>query len=154
MSINKKPEARFSINVVENDAGELLMLKRSAAARLAPGRWGFPAGHVEAGESPEDCAVRELKEEIGSEFKVQPLQVAGPVRDTQYGGKYQIWLYHYRWLDGRIALNHEHTDYAWVSKEDFRGYDPMPGTDEDIVYLDIWPREYLREELLPRIDAS
>ncbi len=146
---NKKPEARFSINVVENDAGELLMLKRSPGAKLAPNRWGFPAGHIEQGESPEDCAVRELTEEIGSNFKVEPLRTVGPVRDTQYGGKYEIYLYHYRWRDGRITLNHEHTNYAWVGKEQFRDYDPMPGTDEDIVYLNIWPREYLREELLP-----
>lgn len=143
------PTARFSINVLENDAGELLMLKRSPKAKLAAGRWGFPAGHIEKGESPEDCAVRELKEEIGSTFKVEPLNVIGPVRDTQYGGKYEIWLFHYRWVAGDITLNHEHTDHAWVSKEQFRDYDPMPGTDEDIVYLEIWPRKYLRAQFLP-----
>lgn len=146
---DKNPEARFSINVVENEVGELLMLKRSPDARLAPGRWGFPAGHIEEGESPEDCAVRELEEEIGSDFKMQPIRAFGPVRDTQYGGKFEIYLYHYRWQGGRITLNHEHTDHAWVGKEQFCNYDPMPGTDEDIVYLDIWPREYLRDELLP-----
>jgi 8-oxo-dGTP diphosphatase len=29
----------------------------------APGLWVFPGGHADPGESPEDCAVRELEEE-------------------------------------------------------------------------------------------
>ncbi|HEX9781966.1 MAG TPA: NUDIX domain-containing protein, partial [Opitutaceae bacterium] len=144
------PVARFSINVLENDRSELLLLKRSSRARLAPGRWGFPAGHIEDGEKPEDCALRELTEEIGKDFRVNPVQVFGPVRDTLYGGKYEVWLFHARWQGGTVRLNHEHTDHAWVSREKFRDYDPMDGTDEDIHYLKIWPRRYLRPDKLPK----
>ena len=60
-----------------------------------------------------------------------------------------IHLFHYRWLGGEVRLNDEHTDYAWVRKEDFRNYDAMNGVDEDILYLKIWPREYLRADKLP-----
>jgi 8-oxo-dGTP diphosphatase len=143
------PEARFAINIIENERGELLFLKRCPAARLAPGRWGFPAGHIEEGESPEDCAVRELTEEIGAAVSVEPLRVFGPVRDTLYGGKYEVWLFHYRWHSGTIRLNAEHTAFAWVGREGFRDLDPMDGTDEDIHYLGIWPDEFLRADKLP-----
>ena len=138
------PSARFSIALIENAAGELLLLKRSPAKRLAPGRWGFPAGHIEPGESPEQCATRELKEEIGADFTAELVRSFGPVRDTLYGGRFEIHLFHYRWQNGRVVLNDEHTDYAWVGRENFISYDPMDGTDEDIDYLGIWPREYLR----------
>ena len=141
--------ARYSINVIENDANEVLLLKRSHKARLAPGQWGFPAGHREDGETPEQCAARELREEIGADHHVRLKRVLGPIRDTLYGGIYEIHLFHQRWLGGTITLNHEHTDHAWVSKERFRDYDVMNGIDEDILYLGIWPREYLREEKLP-----
>lgn len=142
--------ARYAINVVENDAGEVLLLKRALTARLAPGLWGFPAGHIEDGETPEACGQRELREEIGADHRVQLLRVIGPIRDTLYGGIYEIHLYHHRWLHGTIVLNHEHTDHAWVGRERFRDYDAMNGIDEDILYLGIWPREYLRGEKLPK----
>ena len=44
--------------VVVRDGAVLLMQER------AVGYWFFPGGHVEAGETPEDAVVRELREEL------------------------------------------------------------------------------------------
>jgi len=47
-------------------AGRLLVQKRSAQKELFPGRWdNSAAGHVDAGESYEQAALRELNEELG-----------------------------------------------------------------------------------------
>ena len=43
--------------------GEILMVKRRFDPRA--GTWCLPAGFLEYGESPERCAVRELREETG-----------------------------------------------------------------------------------------
>lgn len=138
-TLSPDAKARFSINVLENDNSELLLLKRSKALTLGPGLWGFPAGHIEAGETPAQCAMRELHEEIGNQHRVELIQQMGPLCDTKYGGIYRIYLFHYRWLAGKVILNHEHTDYAWVDRKTFRNYDVMDGIDEDIFYLGIWP---------------
>ena len=47
--------------------GELYLLyeKRSATMETQPGDTCFPGGHVEKGETPMMCAVRETEEEIG-----------------------------------------------------------------------------------------
>jgi 8-oxo-dGTP diphosphatase len=45
--------------------GRLLMQHRTDDAPIAPGRWGFPGGHVEQAELPLDAAHRELLEETG-----------------------------------------------------------------------------------------
>jgi|SRR5581483_9721269 len=46
--------------------GNALFLKRATNADHGhPGEWDFPGGHLEDGESPEDAAVRETREEIG-----------------------------------------------------------------------------------------
>ncbi|MFQ5658899.1 MAG: NUDIX hydrolase [Gammaproteobacteria bacterium] len=143
-------EARFSINVLENDQNEILLLKRSRHLKLGPGLWGFPAGHIEADEAPVACSLRELNEEIGGHFNIELVNQMGPLYDSFYGGIYRIYLYHYRWLQGEIELNDEHTDYAWVGKQAFKDYDVMDGIDEDLHYLGIWPRNCLNEDRLPK----
>ncbi len=44
--------------LVRNDCGKSLMIYRN-------GRWDLPKGHLESGETIEECAVREVEEETG-----------------------------------------------------------------------------------------
>jgi len=44
--------------------GKILAAKRKSGSHLE-GHWEFPGGKIEPDESPEDCLVRELAEEIG-----------------------------------------------------------------------------------------
>lgn len=149
MTIDSPAKARFSINLIENSGNQLLLLKRSQKAELGPGLWGFPAGHIKNDETPEVCSLRELHEEIGNEHGITLIKQLGPVRDTFYGGIYEVYLFHYRWNMGTITLNHEHTEYAWVNAMNYKNYDVMNGLDEDILYLNIWPKKYLNKEKLP-----
>lgn len=58
--------------LVFNDAGELYLHRRSEKLRLWPGKWTSSAsGHVDAGESYEHAAARELKEELGIDATVR-----------------------------------------------------------------------------------
>jgi 8-oxo-dGTP pyrophosphatase MutT (NUDIX family) len=144
------PAARFAINLIEDERHRLLLLLRNKTKQMGPGLWGLPAGHIEPGESPEECSRRENREELGEGFIVAPIKRHPPVRDTFYGGQYEIHLFHYRYVSGDVRLNEEHTAFAWVAAEEFRNYPVMDGIDEDIFYLGIWPREFLRPEKLPR----
>ncbi|WP_026652645.1 NUDIX hydrolase [Butyrivibrio proteoclasticus] len=53
------------VMIMHDETGEKILIDKEF--RLAPGAWvyGFPAGLMEPGESPEECARRELKEETG-----------------------------------------------------------------------------------------
>jgi 8-oxo-dGTP diphosphatase len=50
--------------------GKLLIYQRDDRPKIPfPNYWDFFGGHVEAGETPEQALVRELKEEIGVELR-------------------------------------------------------------------------------------
>jgi 8-oxo-dGTP diphosphatase len=65
-------EGRVSMAIV-TDADRVLMIRR----RVAEGElsWAFPGGGVEPGESVEEAAVREAKEETG--LTVEAVQMLG-----------------------------------------------------------------------------
>jgi 8-oxo-dGTP pyrophosphatase MutT (NUDIX family) len=47
------------------DDAALILTRRSDAMRNHPGQWALPGGRLDAGESPEQAALRELAEEVG-----------------------------------------------------------------------------------------
>jgi 8-oxo-dGTP diphosphatase len=55
------------------DGGKVLMARRRASEGEIS--WVFPGGAIEAGESPEQAAVREVDEETG--LKVESVRVLG-----------------------------------------------------------------------------
>jgi ADP-ribose pyrophosphatase YjhB (NUDIX family) len=58
-----------SVNVVVvNDAGEILMIRRSDN-----GNWAVPGGAIDLGESMTEAAVRETREETGIECRITGL---------------------------------------------------------------------------------
>jgi isopentenyl-diphosphate delta-isomerase len=58
--------------------GKILLAQRAATKTLHPLLWDVSvAGHVDAGETVEEGAVREIKEEIGLKIKKKRLQKIG-----------------------------------------------------------------------------
>lgn len=74
--------------VIERD-GRFLVTTRKQGAHLA-GYWEFPGGKCEAGETPEACLARELREE---------LDVEATVAEEIYRTRYR---YPGRWLELRF----------------------------------------------------
>ena len=51
--------------ILENDKGEFLLALRDNKSWIPfPNHWDLIGGHVEAGETPEEALVREVKEEL------------------------------------------------------------------------------------------
>ena len=63
---------RPAAGVLITSAGRILLVRRGAAPGL--GRWDVPGGFMNDGESPEACARREIREELGLEMG--PLRLA------------------------------------------------------------------------------
>lgn len=67
-----------------NDKNELLLQKRSASKKSHPNCWDISgAGHIRAGESITEGAIRELKEELGVEATEKDLNYIATIKSTK-----------------------------------------------------------------------
>ena len=66
-----------------NDKKQTLLQKRSPNKRFNANKWGLCAGHVDKGESLEQAALREMKEEIGLETSIKDLKVLEEIEVTR-----------------------------------------------------------------------
>ena len=55
------------------ERGCFLLTKRAPTLRAHTGQWALPGGRMDAGESPEAAALRELDEEVGLKLGVEKL---------------------------------------------------------------------------------
>ena len=103
---------RVTAAVIEKD-GKILIARRKRGGSHA-GKWEFPGGKLEPGETPEDCLKRELREELGIETEVGPLFCSS--RFVYPHVAVELLVYRTSYVSGEIAL-HEHDQVEWVSPE-------------------------------------
>lgn len=76
-----------------NAQEELFLQKRSQFKDTFPGAWDSScSGHLMPGESYDDCAIRELQEELGI-ATAQPLQRLFKLDACHQTGQEFVWLY-------------------------------------------------------------
>lgn len=108
-NIDYVPKNLVHVIVLINGNGRpgVLLLQR-AKNDTEPGTWTVPGGGIEEGETPEQAAVRELKEERGLDAKVSELHKIGVAREGT------AWVVHFFILNrlntdiGVVTLSEEH----------------------------------------------
>lgn len=66
------PDFVVSAVVIRNERGRVLVVRKRLTTRFM-----LPGGKIEAGETPEGAAVRELREEVGAELDPDSLVLLG-----------------------------------------------------------------------------
>lgn len=117
-----------------NAAGKVFVGRRIDTAKEGDNIWQMPQGGIDAGETPEQAALREMEEEIGTD-KAEivaksrqwlhydlPGHLVGKVWKGKYRGQKQRW-FALRFLgqDSDIDLATEHPEFdawRWVELED------------------------------------
>jgi 8-oxo-dGTP pyrophosphatase MutT (NUDIX family) len=144
------PKGRYSLAIITDPDNRVLCLKRAPGDRFAGGQWGLPGGGIEVGESSWQALCRELKEELGDRFRSRYLAHFMPVRDSFYGGIYELHLFRMEVEETAILLSEEHTEFSWVSGEAFKELETFAGIDEDLAHVGVWPVHFLKSKFLPK----
>lgn len=97
-------EVGLGLVVRTDPAPARVLITRRSSGTVYAGYWEFPGGKIERGESPEDCAVREVREEVGLTVKAV----------------HRLAVVEHSYEHGRVRLS------AWLCTEVERGEEPRP----------------------------
>lgn len=118
---------QVAAGIIEKDS-KILIAMRKKNDTLG-GKWEFPGGKIEPGETPEECLKRELKEEFDIETEVGRFFLSTKFR--YYLIPIELLVYKVRYLSGNFKVN-EHDEIKWVTPGELDNYE-FVGPDRPIV---------------------
>lgn len=109
------PPSATNASVACIDDGRVLLIRRSLDEHSFAGFWEFPGGKVEFGETPAEAAVREFREECGSDVIIE-----GKVATFSWvsDGQRKTEVVFSGRTKGPIMLGKDHSSYAWAGLDD------------------------------------
>jgi len=105
----------IGVGIIITKETQVLLIKRKYAH--GTGSWSTPGGHLEFGESPEECAIREAKEETGvSVADVKFRAITNDIFERDELHYITIWM-EGRHLSGEPVVNapHEMVEVGWFT---------------------------------------
>lgn len=101
--------------LIRDDRGRVLMLRR--ARDPFRGRWDFPGGFVDAGETPAEGIMREIAEEIRLTVEIEAVvgTYASRYGDGEDARHTVDVAFACRLTGGQLTLSDEHLDACWFA---------------------------------------
>lgn len=109
---------RVACAIIERD-GKVLAVQRSERMNL-PLKWEFPGGKIKQGESPEQCVVREVSEELN--LKITAVQSLPSVSHDYPDFSVTLYPFICSVVSGEITL-YEHKALLWLSSHELWSLD-------------------------------
>lgn len=128
MSADNQAIKILAVAVLRLPDGKLVLQRRTDDAPVAPGLLAFFGGHIEKGETPEDCVRRELAEETSLDVGKLNIQ---PVKELMLPA----------------SANYNQDRHFFI-------FEASAATDNFDVFEGVGHETYSKQELLARSDVS
>ena len=117
--ISESQQKEFVDVIIYSEEMEVLVLQRANYMKNFRGMWGVVGGSIEKGETPEEAALREVKEETGMSKENEDIDYVKQIgKITHDNGSvsylFQVWTVE---VPG-VKLSKEHQRYKWISNTD------------------------------------
>ena len=101
---------------VQKDNRTLMLYRNKKENDYHEGKWNGLGGKFEIGESPEDCAIREIKEEAG--LTVKNLYMKGFITFPLFDGKddWHVFLFVIDKFEGEL-INSPEGELEWIDND-------------------------------------
>ncbi|WP_238010211.1 (deoxy)nucleoside triphosphate pyrophosphohydrolase [Dactylosporangium sp. AC04546] len=113
---------RIIVGAAIISAGRVLACERAAPPEMA-GKWEFPGGKVDPGETEEQALIRECQEELGVEVEVGP-RVGADI--AMLNGSAILKVYLARLVNGAQPVPLEHSDLRWLAVDELDSVPWLP----------------------------
>ena len=118
----ERPTPRIIVGAAIIEDGRVLACARSEPPEFA-GRWEFPGGKVEFGESETEALMRECVEELNVKVDIGP-RIG---EDVQLGHGWAVLrVYAARLADGDRPQRLEHLELRWLAADELSTVDWLP----------------------------
>lgn len=121
--------------IIQNDEGEVLLLKMANDKGVYPRQWGLVGGGMDEIETMEEALRREVREETSLEIcDVAPFRFADDrqmklMKDGNREEVYMIYLvFDAKLAGGELRLNEEWSEARWVDTSELSEFDLNPPT--------------------------
>lgn len=89
------------------------------ALRFKDNYWEFPGGKIDPGETPEECIIREIKEELNMTIRIE--ESVGCLEGTYRNAEMQLYVFLTSWIEGELVMN-VHKEVKWVEYKELDQY--------------------------------
>jgi 8-oxo-dGTP diphosphatase len=101
------------VAIIVTRGNQVLLLKRLNVH--GAGSWSTPGGHLDFGETPEECAIREAREETGLDIvNIAFKAITNDVFETENKHYISIWMEgEYQSGEAVLAAPYESSEIGW-----------------------------------------
>jgi 8-oxo-dGTP diphosphatase len=126
-----------SVAGIAVQGNKLFIVRRREGGDLG-GKWEFPGGKVEEGESDEAALAREYREELGLRADAGPFLASASF--THNGKIFSLNAYRVSFDEKDIRLS-EHTEWRWAGLEDIKNLDFADSDRKLLAFLEVEPEK-------------
>jgi hypothetical protein len=130
----KQPQIEVHVGTICFQDKKCLVLKRAKKRSLYPELWECGGGKVRNGETFEDAAKRQMKEEADVDIEITDVlctyNIPIPEREQKVipGLKFTCKIS----KDQKIEISKEHEEWQLIGQEEIENFEFIPGIDDDI----------------------
>jgi len=100
--------------IIHNKLNQVLVTQRGSSMSL-PLKWEFPGGKIEPNESPEQCIIREIKEELDIKITVKKQLPASQFTYPSIAINLIPFVCEH---NDEVIILKEHADFKWLNRNE------------------------------------